>query len=154
MSGDALSVLQDLNARFINNFVMSDVDAHEAIIHERFTCIMPTGERFERKQYLTYWAIAFNPSITPYYDYRDERISVFGNIGLVSATTKSIRVKNGVETTGMTFYTDTYLLEDGIWRCVQAQLTTVQPQHFPSDETIQRVYIRGRLQKQPAAAAE
>lgn len=153
MSGDALSVLRDLNAKFINNFVMSDVAAHEPIIHDRFVCIMPNGECFTRKQYMTYWAIAFNPTVTSYYDYRDERISIFGNVALVCATTKWIRMKDGAETTGMTFYTDTYLQEDGIWQCIQAQLTGVQPEHYPADDTILKVYIGGRLQKQPGAAA-
>jgi hypothetical protein len=47
----------------------------------------------------------------------------------------------------MTSYTDTYLFEDGAWKCVQAQLTDVAPEHWPADDTIVSVYIRGMKQE-------
>jgi hypothetical protein len=48
--------------------------------------------------------------------------------------------------TGMTTYTDTYLFENGAWKCIQAQITAVAPEHYPSDDTIVSVYVKGKLQ--------
>jgi len=52
--------------------------------------------------------------------------------------------------TGMTTYTDTYLFENGAWKCIQAQITAVAPEHYPSDDTIVSVYVEGRLQPRPS----
>jgi ketosteroid isomerase-like protein len=141
-----LAELRALNARFIHNFVNNDVPSHDAITHERFLCISSNGARQEKAAYLRDWAHGFDPEVIPYWDTRDERIDVFGDVALVRATNKHVRRSNGSESTGMTSYTDTYLREGGRWRCVQAQLTAVSPKHHPGDHTIVSVYLRGRLQ--------
>ena len=51
-----------------------------------------------------------------------------------------------LETTGMANYTDTYLYEHGAWKCIQAQITPVAPEHWPVDSTIISVYIKGKRQ--------
>jgi hypothetical protein len=33
------------------------------------------------------------------------------------------------------------------WNCIQAQLTSVAPEHQPADDTIIRVYIEGKRQE-------
>ncbi len=71
---------------------------------------------------------------------------MFGDTALLRSTNKSVRLKDGVETTGMTMYTDTYVRQDGTWKCVQAQITPVQPAHYPPDETIVKKYVRGMAQ--------
>jgi hypothetical protein len=81
-----------------------------------------------------------------YWDYRDESISIFDAVALVRATNKHIIRKDGTESTGMTTYTDIYIEENGEWKCIQAQLTPVSPQHFPGDETIVEKYVMGELQ--------
>lgn len=146
MSQEPVTALRALNAKFIHNFVTNDVGAHNVIIHEGFVCIRPDGARVNRKDYLTRWATAFDPAVIIYWDYRDERIDVFGDVGLVYAVNRHIRCHGGAETIGMTAYTDTYLRQDGVWRCICAQLTAVQPEHYPPDNTIVRQYIRGRMQ--------
>jgi hypothetical protein len=142
----ALAELRRLNATFIHNFVTNDVASHDAIIHPRFTCISSNGARSNRADYLTAWATGFDPDVIIYWDYRDERIALFGDVALVGSTNRWVRVRAGVETVGMTTYTDTYLREGGRWRCIQAQLTAVQPEHYPPESTIVRHYIRGVLQ--------
>jgi hypothetical protein len=141
----ALPSLQALNAKFIHNFVTNDVPSHDAILHERFTSILPNGARLSRKDYLKAWATGFDPEVIVYWDYRDERIDVFGDVALVSSTNKWIRRRDGVEVTGMTKYTDTYLYENGAWKCILAQLTNVTPEHFPADDTIVKKYVRGKV---------
>jgi hypothetical protein len=120
-----------LNAKFIHNFVTNDVKSHDTIAHERFVCITANGERVSRKDYLTRWATGFDPEVIVYWDYRDEQISIFDTIALVRTTSKHTRRKDGSETTGMTAYTDTYIYGNGEWKCIQAQLTVVSPEHHP-----------------------
>ena len=143
---DAMRQLRALNARFIHNFVTKDVPSHDALIHERFLSMTSMGARQSRPDYLVRWATAFDPAVIVYWDYRDEQITIFDNVALVRATNKHTVRKNGTDTTGMTTYTDTYIRENGEWKCIQAQLTPVAPDHFPGDETIVAKYINGELQ--------
>jgi hypothetical protein len=85
-----------------------------------------------------------------YWDVRDELITVIGDVALVRSTNKYTRRREGNEVTGMTTYTDAYLFENGTWKCIQAQITAVAPEHYPADDTIVSVYIKGKLQ--PLAA--
>jgi ketosteroid isomerase-like protein len=135
--------LRALNARFIKNFITNDVPGHDAILHEGFICITPTGARVSRADYLKAWATGFDAACIPYFDYRDEKIDVFGDTALVRSTNRSVRVSGGVETIGMTMYTDTYVRERGQWKCIQAQITPVAPSNYPPDESIVRKYVRG-----------
>jgi hypothetical protein len=145
-ASDVHATLRALNARFIHNFVTNDVASHRAITHEDFVCITSKGGREGRAAYLARWATGFNPEVIVYWDYRDERISVFGTVALVWAVNKHTIVRDGQEVTGMSAYTDTYLLQDGEWTCIQAQITPVAPENYPSDETIVKAYFRGELQ--------
>jgi hypothetical protein len=138
--------LRALNATFIRNFITNDVPSHDAILHKDFICITPTGARVGRADYLKAWATGFDAERIPYFDYRDERIDVVGTTALLRSTNKSIRIVDGVETMGMTMYTDTYVHESGAWKCIQAQITPVTPANYPPDETIVKKYVRGKLQ--------
>src|SRR3982074_2923378 len=136
-----------LNARFLHNFGTNDVRSHDAILHPGFINIWPTGQRWDRVTYLRYWATAFDPQIIVYWDVRDELITIIGDVALVRATNKHTRRRDGKEVTSMTMYTDTYLFEDGVWKCIQAQLTAVAPEHQPGDDTIVSVFIEGKRQE-------
>ena len=140
-----------LNARFIHNFITNDVGSHDAILHPDFICITPTGARVSRADYLEAWATGFDAGRIPYYDYRDEKIDVFGDTALVRSTNKRVGSKDGVETVGMTMYTDIYVRRDGAWKCIQAQIQAVAPEYYPADDTIVSVYIEGKPQERPPA---
>jgi hypothetical protein len=146
MSNDPLRELRALNGRFIHNFITNDVPSHDAILHHGFICITPTGARVDRAAYLKAWATGFDPVRIPYFDYRDEKIDVFGTTALLRSTNKSIRMVDGAESTGMTMYTDIYVRENGAWKCVQAQITPLAPANYPPDETIVKKYVKGQLQ--------
>ena len=146
-SDETMNELRALNARFIHNFVTNDVASHDAILHPDFINIWPTGQRWDRATYLKFWATAFDPQVIVYWDVRDELITIIGNVALVRATNKSTRRRDGTESTGMTTYTDTYLFENGAWKCIQAQITAVAPDHQPADDTIVSVYIEGKRQE-------
>lgn len=153
MRHNPMPALRALNAKFIHNFVTCDVKAHSAIIHERFVCIMPDGRQMGRKEYLDYWATGFDPNVIVYWDYRDEQISMFGDTALVRSVTKYVRIRDGQEVIGMTAYTDTYFLDGGLWSCVQAQMTPLQPAYYPPDDTIVRRYVRGQIVTEAARGA-
>jgi hypothetical protein len=135
----ALADLRALNRRFIHNFVTRDVAAHDALLHPRFHCITPSGLRMERAEYLAYWASAFDPAVLVYWDLRDERIERFDSVALVSATNRWVRNGGPTPVDGATCYTDTYVLEDGRWRCVLAQLT---PVGAPGDRDSALIVVR------------
>ncbi len=143
---DHLPVLRALNKRFIHNFVTNDVASHDAILHPAFRAIQPNGSLVARDAYLRAWASGFDPGAIPYWDMRGETIVVAGTTALVGAVTRWVRVRDGAETVGMTRYTDTYVLENGKWLCVLAQLTLVAPDHYPPDDTIVVRYLEGNLQ--------
>lgn len=141
-----MAVLRALNKRFIHNFVTNDVPAHDAILHPLFRTIDPLGAHLDRASYLEKWATGFDPDVIPYWDMRDERITLIGDVALVSATNGWLRVRNGEEVHGMTCYTDTYIRTGADWLCILAQLTQAAPKNYPPDETIVVKYLRGVLQ--------
>jgi ketosteroid isomerase-like protein len=138
--------LRALNARFIHNYITNDVPSHDAILHPEFICITPTGARVSRADYLRAWATGFDAERFPYYDYRDEKIDVFGDTALVRSTNKRVTAQDGGESVSMTMYTDIYVRRDGAWKCIQAQITPVTPANYPADQTIVRKYIKGHAQ--------
>ena len=147
-----LKELHALNRRFIHNFVTNDVPGHDAILHPQFTSISPAGAHLDRATYLRYWKTGFDPKVIIYWDMRDERISVIGDVALVRATNRWVRVINGKETVGMTCYTDSYVRAGGKWLCVQAQLTPVAEANYPPDSTIVVQYRNG-VMVAPSAGA-
>ena len=131
-------------------FITNDVPSHDAILHRDFVSISSNGMRMGRADYLKRWANLCDPDVLIYWDVRDEFITITGNVAMVRATNKHIELHNGVETVGMTCYTDAYVLENGAWTCIQAQLTPVEPAYWPDDSTIVSVYLKGVLQPRPA----
>ena len=142
-SSKAITDLKALNARFIHNFITNDAASHDAMLHPEFTVIQRDGAHVGRAPYLENWKTQFHPDVFVYWDVRDERITLVGDVALVRSTNKAVVRRDGVETTGMTTYTDTYLYENGAWKCIQAQITPVHPGQEPGDETIVSVYVRG-----------
>lgn len=141
---DDLTQLKALNAKFIHNYVTNDVASHDKIIHENFTYINSKGHWVSREDYLRDWKTGFDPEQIIYWDYRDERITIVGSTALVRSVNKCISIDSGKETTGMTLYTDTYIKEKGVWKCIQAQITVLAPENYPADDTIVRKYIKGK----------
>src|ERR1051325_3210562 len=138
--------LRALNARLINNFITNDVPGHDAILPESFSCIAPAGVRVSPADYLKAWATGFDAERIPYYDYRDEKIDVFGDTALVRSTNKRVGLKDGVETVSMTMYTVIYVREAGAWTGGRAHNTPAPPGNYPPDETIVTKYVKGKAQ--------
>lgn len=120
------AVLSAINKKFIDNFLNQDVLSHNKIIHKDFVCIESDGNIVPRNVYLENWATDFDNSGYTSFSYRDEAIRIFGNTALVRAKTVYTKIVNKKLITGYTIYTDTYLKEDGEWKCVQVQITPVK----------------------------
>jgi hypothetical protein len=120
------SVLSDLNAQFIKNFLQQDAVAHSKIIHPDFVCIESNGVIVPRDKYLENWATDFDNSGYLSFSYSDESIRIFDTIALVTAKTTYTKLVDEKMVTGYTIYTDTYLKEAGNWKCVQVQITPVK----------------------------
>jgi len=133
-----LDILKKLNAKFIHNFVTSDTASHSRIIHRDFIHVSSTGKYTTRKDYLENWAHGFHAIV--YWDYRDEDIRIFGNTALIHSQNKCIATDEGKEVASFWMYTDTYIKENGEWKCIHAQIARVAPENYAADETIVRKY--------------
>jgi hypothetical protein len=130
--------LRALNAKFIHNFVTEDTASHDKIIHKDFVYISSDGKYTNREDYMKGWAHGY--AGYKYWDYRDERIKIFGTTALVRSQNKYIVVRDGKEITGQSMYTDVYIKENGEWKCIQAHISKVTPENYAPDETIVRKY--------------
>lgn len=119
------TVLSDLNRQFISNFVHQDAARHDEIIHKDFVCLRGDGSIVQREQYLKDWATGYSRGGYTSFDYTDELIRIFGNMALVRSRTVFTKTVNAAPIHGATIYTDTYVKENGAWKCVQAQITPV-----------------------------
>ena len=151
---EAMQDLRRLNARFIENFINNDVTSHDAMLQKDFIYVRSNGGRVDRASYLEGWATGFDPDFITYWDVRDEFITIAGNVALARAANKEIVQCDGREHIAMTTYTDTYVYENGVWTCIQAQITPIAPEHEPGDDTIISVYIRGVRQSGTRSASK
>lgn len=120
------SLLSELNARFIKNFLTQDTASHNKIIHKDFICIEGSGAIVSREEYIKNWATDFDNSGYITFTYTDEAIRIFGNMALVRSKTVYTKSVEGKTIEGNTIYTDTYVKENGKWICVQAHITPVE----------------------------
>ena len=145
-AAETMDELRALNARFIENFVTSDVASHDAMLHRDFINIWPTGQRWDRATYLKYWATAFDPKIIVYWDVRDELITIIGDVALVRSTNKHTRRRDGKEVTAMTMYTDTYCSSTAPGNASRPNslrlLPNTSPPTIPSSASISRGCVR------------
>jgi ketosteroid isomerase-like protein len=121
-----LDALHQLNVQFIQNYITQNVAAHSEIIHPDFVCIENSGHVVDRETYLKNWATDYQNSGVTAFRATDEHIRVFGNMAIVRAVSEFEYPKDGKTVVGRSIYTDTYVKENGRWRCVQAHMTPVR----------------------------
>lgn len=139
--GGDMATLKKLNATFINNFVTNDTVSHNKIIHKDFICISGKGAIIDRNDYMKGWAHGFSSDVIKYWDYREEFIRIFGTMALIRSMNRYVALKDGKEKEYMSIYTDTYLKENGEWKCVQAQITPVSEENFRGENAVVRKYV-------------
>ena len=120
------TILSELNAQFIKNFLTQDTISHSKLIHRDFICIEGSGEIVPRERYLKNWATDYDNSGYITFGYTDEVIRIFGNMALIRSKTVFTKIADGKPVEGNTIYTDTYIKENGKWMCVQAHITPIK----------------------------
>lgn len=115
-----------INRQFIRNFLNNDTVEHNKIIHpSNFVFIGTNGKLLDRNEYMHAWAHGYDKTTMPEFDLEEIRVRIFDNMALIVAKTKDKKIKDGAYVTGETRYTDTYVKENGEWKCVQVQLTRI-----------------------------
>lgn len=107
----------DLNQKYIDAFMHSDVDWYESILTDDFVCIDSDGSILHKAEFLEQAREA--PDVLSY-NLEKVNVRLYGNVALVQATGRFTR-KNG--TVGHSHYTDIYVQEEDDWKVVSAQVT-------------------------------
>lgn len=113
----ATTTLTRLNQEYVDAFMNADVGWYRENLADDFVCIESDGSVLGRDEFLRDAARA--PDVASYV-LADVRIRVYGHVALVHATGRFTR-RDG--TKGVSRYTDTYVLTDGRWKAVSAQIT-------------------------------
>ncbi len=119
-------VLRRINEQFIRNYLNNDTIGHNKIIHPtKFLLIRSDGSLMNRRDYMLEWSHGYDKDNMPEFAMLDPIIRVFGDMAVIVAKTKFKYKKNGEWIIGESRYSDTYIRENGEWRCVHVQLTKI-----------------------------
>ena len=113
----ATTTLKRLNQEYVDAFMNGDVGWYRDNLADDFVCIESDGSILGRDEFLR--NAARGPDVTSY-ALADVRIRPYGHVALVHATGRFTR-RDG--TKGVSRYTDVYVLTDGRWKAVSAQIT-------------------------------
>jgi len=109
--------IRDLNQKYIDAFMHSDVEWYRAILAEDFVCINSDGSILHKTEFLKQAAKA--PDVDSY-ELEKVNVRFYGDVALVQATGKFTR-KDG--SLGQSHYTDIYVHKEEDWKVVSAQIT-------------------------------
>jgi hypothetical protein len=116
--------LTRINKQFIRNYLNNDTVAHNKIIHpDKFLLIKSDGSLMNRREYMLEWSKGFNKESIPEFQMLEPIIRVFGDMAVITAKTRFKYKKGEQWIIGESRYSDTYIRENGEWRCVHVQLT-------------------------------
>ena len=113
----ATETLTRLNREYVDAFMKADASWYRDNLADDFVCIESDGTVVERDEFLR--AAARGPDVASY-ELVDVGVRLFGDVALVRATGRFAR-RDG--TGGASRYTDVYVLRDGRWKAVSAQIT-------------------------------
>ena len=110
-------ILTELNRRYIESFMKSDVEWYREHLADDFLCIEANGSVLDKDQFLE--KTAEGPGLA---DYRlaQVHIRIFGDVALVHGMG---RFRRQDATTGISRYTDIYLRVGTEWKAISAQIT-------------------------------
>jgi hypothetical protein len=112
-----METLRRLNQEYVDAFMEADVGWYRDNLAPDFVCIESDGSVVGREEFLR--KAGRGPDVAAYV-LVDVRIRIFGNAALVHATGSFTRRD---ASTGTSRYTDVYVLMDGKWKAVSAQIT-------------------------------
>jgi ketosteroid isomerase-like protein len=116
--------LTRINEQFIRNYLNNDTVAHNKIIHpDKFLIVKSDGSLMNRRDYMLEWSKGYNKETIPEFQMLEPIVRVFGDMAVITAKTRFKYQKDGKWTIGESRYSDTYIRENGQWKCVHVQLT-------------------------------
>ena len=113
----ATKTLIRLNQDYVDAFLKADVGWYREHLADDFVCIESDGSTLGRDEFLR--EAARGPDVATY-TLAEVRVRVYGNTALVQATGR-FRRHDGTE--GTSRYTDVYVIREGRWKAVSAQIT-------------------------------
>lgn len=122
MSGSSLETvaeLHELNAEYIRAFVESDVAWYVEHLSPDFVCTLGDGRRIDKAAFLR--RTEEGPGLSNV-SFDEIDVRPFGDVALVHGVTNYTRPDGERSSTR---YTDVWLLRDGRWQAIAAQLTRV-----------------------------
>ena len=123
-SKNDVEILTRINEQFIRNYLNNDTVAHNKIIHpDKFLIVRSDGSLMNRRDYMLEWSKGYNKETIPEFQMLEPIVRVFGDMAVITAKTRFKYKKDGNWVIGETRYSDTYIRENGQWRCVHVQLT-------------------------------
>jgi ketosteroid isomerase-like protein len=111
------TTIRELNQRYIEAFLHSDVEWYRSILSDDFVCIDSDGSILHKAGFLK--QAGQGPDVISY-ELEKVNVRLYGDVALVQATGRFTR-KNG--TVGHSHYTDIYVHEGEDWKVVSAQVT-------------------------------
>jgi ketosteroid isomerase-like protein len=116
----AVEELRRLNADYVASFLKSDAKRYDELLAPDFRCIAPGGQYVDRAEFLK---SASEPADMESFTAEDVAIQVIGDVAVIQARTPYTR-RDG--RTGESRYTDIWVLRDGRWQTLSAQITPVR----------------------------
>ncbi len=109
--------LLELNEEYVRASLAGDVRWYSQRLADDFVCIESDGTVLDKAAFLRHTSAGSDLVL-----YRLEEVDVrcYSNVGLVRATGRWV-ARDG--TRGLSRYVDVYVLANGEWRCVSAQVT-------------------------------
>jgi len=110
-------IVRDLNEKYIDAFMKSDVEWYGLMLSEDFVCIDSDGSVLHKKEFLDQ---AAQGTDVAHYELEHVNVRIYGDVAIVQATGKFTRIDSS---TGHSRYTDIYVRKGEEWKVVSAQIT-------------------------------
>jgi hypothetical protein len=109
-----------LNRGYVDAFIYGRAAWYDAHLAPEFRCLCPDGSIVDRA---TFVDAAKQPMRNRSFDLDSVRVSLYGDVALITAVTPFVRADG---TSGTNRYTDIWVKRGGDWKAVQAQITPVR----------------------------
>jgi ketosteroid isomerase-like protein len=114
-------VVEELNRGYVDAFLKSDAAWYREHLADDFVCIVSDGSVLDRDQFLV--DAAKGPGVRSY-TLHDVKVRTYGSVAVVQARGEYTRPDG---TAGQSRYIDVWVLRDGKWKTVSAQITRISP---------------------------
>ncbi|WP_157309846.1 nuclear transport factor 2 family protein [Chitinophaga tropicalis] len=115
-----------LNEQWLKSYASRDTATLSRIFADDFILVSPKGTKMSKQDVLTNLMAPNQETVSVHIDSAEVRL--FGNTGLITATTTFILRINGKEIKGKNCYSDLYIKRNNKWVAVAAHVTLLNMQ--------------------------